>query len=133
MATLEEIQDSAKAVQDSVFTEMVTQQVAFIISGNQHYLQLPDTPTPVPQAGLETTPNLLLKYDSESADWQGLGVQLPATLPCALRVDVYENDAGKGFTLTATVEEQGVEFQRVLNFGHLTERESDWTLVTQGV
>jgi hypothetical protein len=126
MATLKEIQDSAKATQDSVFTEMVSRQDAFIKSGSRQFLQLPDTPATVPPDGKETAPDLRLKYASEPTDWQGLGVGLPATLPCTLRVDVYEDSAGKGFTLTATIEERGIQYQRVRNFGHLVDRETGW-------
>ena len=62
------------------------------------------------------------------------GLPFPETLPCALRVDVYDGPAGRGWSMTITADEGGVLWERGYASGpEAAVRSHGWREVPPGV
>lgn len=59
-------------------------------------------------------------------EWEGIG------LPCAVQVDSYESDAGKGWVATLYVTYSGVTYRRSRNVGPLSALTKAWEVVPSG-
>ena len=81
----------------------------------------------------ETPPDTTRKPTDQAEDWDGAGINLPATMPFALSIDVYDGPRGKGWSVRVEVEHLGRDFARQVGFGpdaaHYT---LDWQEIVEG-
>ena len=79
----------------------------------------------------ETPPNPRVKPTDQDEDWDGAGINLPAKMPFALAIDVYEGPRGHGWSARVEVGHQERELAKQIGFGpdagHYTH---DWQDVT---
>jgi hypothetical protein len=77
--------------------------------------------------GTETAVDGTRKPSDQNENWSDfLGVDLPATLPVALRIDTYDGPQGKGYTVTAEVTYNAKTWARTWNVGPETWRAVAW-------
>ncbi len=78
----------------------------------------------------ETPPNPRVKPTDQAEDWDGAGIILPAKMPFALTIDVYDGPRGKGWSVRTEVEHQGREFARQVGFGpDAADHTFDWKAI----
>lgn len=112
-----------------IYNKIAVLQEAYIRARRQYWQGLM-THRIVPKDGVDSVPTegsrTTVGDDNES--WSEVRV-LPVSMKLAMRVDVYEDIQGWGWTLTGLIESDGQIWSKTLNFGHLQDRETDWTPV----
>ena len=79
----------------------------------------------------ETPPDTTRKPTDQAEDWDGAGILLPAKMPFALAINVYDGPRGKGWSARVEVEHLGRAFARQVGFGPDAEHYiHDWQEVT---
>jgi len=107
------------------------QEVYFTAKGR--YFQGIITHVILPKGDLdeETPPDRTRKPTDQAEDWNGAGIVLPANMPMALVVDVYEGPRGHGWSARVEVGHIGREYARQVGFGPVAEHyTNDWQDVT---
>ena len=67
----------------------------------------------IPDAAADVAPDRSLRPHDQDESWADTGWTFPATVPCALAVDVYRGPTGLwGWTLTAYVRANGATWRR---------------------
>ena len=124
----------------SLLTHLETRQEVYF-TANGRYFQGIRTHAFLPKGeiGEETPPDMTRKPTDQAEDWNDVGIILPAEMPFALAIDVYEGPRGHGWSARTEVEYQGqqvasAEFARQVGFGPDAEHYThDWQDVTPDV
>jgi hypothetical protein len=90
---------------------------------------LPNNPNDANPALLEVAPVLNTHPTDQSFTWLDAGLNLEATIPMALQMDVYDGVAGTGFVGTVWGRWNGNTYSRSQNFGPETWRTNPWAQV----
>lgn len=129
MATLKETQDKIDQVMDQNRDHVWDRQVVYF-SPEGRYFQGLSTHLVKPADGAETAPDALAGKPTDQAEsWNDAGFSLPATMPMALVINVYEGPQGHGYELVPKFEFGGTNYRRVENVGPETWRVQAWTEV----
>ncbi|MDV2479218.1 MAG: hypothetical protein RX317_03120 [bacterium] len=115
-----------------LLTHLEARQDAYF-TAHGRYFQGIKTHTVLPKGEIdeETPPDRTRKPTDQAEDWNGAGIILPAKMPFALAMDVYDGPRGKGWSARVEVEHQGREFARRVGFGpDATQYTHDWQEVT---
>lgn len=59
-------------------------------------------------------------------DWEQMGVPVPANSRYSFQTDVYSGPKGKGYTVKISTIENGILYEKRINFGPETHRQHDW-------
>lgn len=102
------------AVLAAVTVSLAVVQPAYL-AANRRYWQGVSTPVVLPRDGNEGVPDRALQLTDQWESWEDTDVSLPATVPCAVAVDVYDSLYGQGYTVRGDVEIAGHRYQRVVH------------------
>ncbi len=101
-----------------MLTHLEARQEAYI-AAHGRYFQGIRTHAVLPKGEIdeETPPNSRVKPTDQAEDWDDVGILLPAKMPFALAIDVYDGPRGVGWSARAEVEHLGRAFARQIGFG----------------
>ena len=75
----------------------------------------------------ETPPNSRVKPTDQAEDWDDARILLPAKMPFALAIDVYDGPRGKGWSARVEVDYRGSFYSRRVGFGpDAADHTHDW-------
>lgn len=123
--TTEEIFAAIDLAISSRWELIIAQQEAFLAATGSYWQGL-ETHSVIPANGAATAPDLAGQTPTDQPfswlDMQGL----PPEMSAALRCDIYAGPMGKGYVLTASVEVDGVFYEKAINVGPDTSRAHEW-------
>ncbi|MDA2916756.1 hypothetical protein MYX64_07970 [Nitrospinae bacterium AH_259_B05_G02_I21] len=108
--------DKADAMWANLASHVADRQAAYLAT-NGRYFQGIRTHSPTPADGAVGAPDPSRKPTDQVEDWTGAGFTLPASMPAALAVHVYDGPAGKGYTAIFEVVVAGKRWRRAESFG----------------
>ena len=89
------------------------------------FFQLLETHTAIPADGVAVAPDVGNKKPMDQKEtYTDFGLVLPAKMPCSISESPYQSPVGWGFELRAKVIDDGVEYQRVMNYGDEIHRDT---------
>ena len=94
------------------------------------YFQMLESHSIVPKDNVETAPDVGNKTPTDQSEtYTDFGLALNLIMPLSVRIDVYEDDNGWGFTLTGTTQDGADVYMKTKNYGYHTDREIDWIIL----
>lgn len=101
-----------------MLTHLEARQEAYI-AAHGRYFQGIRTHAVLPKGEIdeETPPNSRVKPTDQAEDWDDVGILLPAKMPFALAIDVYDGPRGVGWSIRVEIEHLGRAFARQIGFG----------------
>lgn len=101
-----------------MLTHLEARQEAYI-AAHGRYFQGIRTHAVLPKGEIdeETPPNSRVKPTDQAEDWDDVGILLPAKMPFALAIDVYDGPRGVGWSIRAEADYQGSLYARRVGFG----------------
>jgi hypothetical protein len=90
---------------------------------------LPNNPQNVNATVLETAPDLTRKPTDQATSWADAAIDLGATLPMAIAIDVYNGPLGTGYVGQVWVRHNGTVYTRAQNHGPEDWRTFSWRVV----
>lgn len=106
----------ADAMWSNLASHVADRQAAYLAT-NGRYFQGIRTHSPVPADGAGAAPDPSRKPTDQAESWQDAGFALPAAMPAALAVHVYDGPKGKGYTAILEVLVTGKRLMRAESFG----------------
>lgn len=104
-------------------------QTSYLASKGRYWQGL-STPATVPADGTELAPDLTRRPTDQTETWTGAGVALPATVPVAVRVDVYDGPAGWGYVVAGLLTIGSRQYERRINVGPESYRQTNsWEVI----
>lgn len=92
------------------------------------YFQLLETHSVIPADGVTKAEDVDGKTPTDQKEnYADFGLDLGVKQPCSISISPYEGPNGWGFELRAKVIDQGITYQRVINYGDEDYREQAWT------
>lgn len=126
MALLAATRQKVEDWRDAIAAAIVSRQSAYFVAHGRYWQGL-RTPVARPVEAADTTPDLTLKPHDQAERWSdflsGLAV---TTIPCSLRIDVYDGPLGHGYTVSVEVVSGGDVWRRTYNVGPETWRVVTW-------
>ena len=115
-ALLDDIYGQLLTLQEKYKTEDVVEDLRTY--KRDKFFQLLETHTVIPADNVTVAEDVDGKTPTDQTeDYTDFGLVLPATMPCSISVSPYQSPIGWGFELRAKVIDDGVEYQRVMNYG----------------
>ena len=123
---LDNLYQQLLTLQEKYKTEDVTEDLGIDDEGNpltriykrNKFFQLLETHTVTPADNITVAEDIDGKTPTDqSEDYTDFGLVLPAKMPMSISISPYESPIGWGFELRAKVIDDGVEYQRVINYG----------------
>ena len=125
----------AETILADVLTQLAASQPGYLARRGTHWQGIPSHAA-IPRDGALVVPDRTRKPADQAESWNGVGawpgVTLPATMPCAVQVDVYDGPAGKGYEVSVDLIENGVRWVKTSQVGPETWRGHDWRRVESG-
>jgi len=115
-----------------MLTHLEARQDAYFASKGRYWQGI-RTHAVLPKSELEeeTPPDPTRKPTDQAEDWNDAGIVLPANMPMALVIDVYEGSLGHGWSTRVEVEYQDRIFARSKAYGpEAAHRTQGWIDVT---
>jgi hypothetical protein len=112
----------------TLWTHVQNRQAVYFANKGK-YCQGLELFTVYPADGSDVAPDRLATKPTDQQERWGDVFTVPATMPCSVRLDVYQSLAGWGFVLTATVQAGLKTFRRSQNSGPETWRQTGWVEV----
>lgn len=126
MALTQAIRDKVESWRDLLAPKIVSRQNAYF-AAHGRYWQGILTPSGIPADAADTAPESSVHPSDQLETWLDfLGVDLPSTFPCSLRIDAYNGPLGHGYTVTAYVGSQGEPWTRTWEVGPEDWRAQTW-------
>ncbi len=128
-ATLAQIKAAIENFQATHGAKIVARQEAYAANHGGRYWQGIITPNAAPDDGLSVAADYTKRPTDQAERWADIFTganALPASIPCQIRVDVYEGPLGKGWTVTLRATKTGVLYWRTWNVGPETWRATGW-------
>ncbi len=129
MATLAQIKSAVDTWLTPKWTAVQNLQ-ATRLANTGTYFQGLITHLAIPADNASTAPDNLAAHPTDQADRWADFLTLPATIPCGLRLDVYDGPDGMGFTATVYVVVLGTLYARTVQVGPETWRTAPWAAVS---
>ena|SRR3990167_7145925 len=132
-AMLDNIYNQLLTLQEKYKTEDVTENLGLDDAGKpltriyqrDKYFQLLETHTITPADNITVAEDVDGKTPTDQTeDYTDFGLVLPAKMPMSISVSPYESPIGWGFELRAKVIDDGIEYQRVMNYGDESYRDT---------
>ena len=123
---LDNLYQQLLTLQEKYKTEDVTEDLGIDDEGNpltriykrNKFFQLLETHTTIPADNITTAEDVDGKTPTDQSEtYADFGLVLPAKMPMSISISPYESPIGWGFELRAKVIDDGVEYQRVINYG----------------
>ncbi len=111
-----------------MLTHLEARQEAYI-AAHGRYFQGIRTHAVLPKGEIdeETPPNSRVKPTDQAEDWDDVGILLPAKMPFALAIDVYDGPRGVGWSARVEVDYRGILHSRRVGFGpDAADHTHDW-------
>jgi hypothetical protein len=129
VALLEATRTKVEAWRYSVAAAIASRQNAYL-AAHGRYWQGILTPVAVPVEAADTVPDLTLRPTDQMERWSdflsGLTV---TTIPCSIRIDVYDGPLGQGYTVTVEVVSESSVWIRTYHVGPEDWRVRPWTRI----
>ncbi len=123
--TIEEIFEAIDGAIAERWGLITAQQEAYLAATSRYWQGL-ETHSVIPADGAATAPDLAGQTPTDlPISWLDMR-GLPPEMSAALRCDAYAGPQGKGYVLTASVEIEGVLYERAINVGPETSRAHEW-------
>lgn len=138
MPTLVQVRNAVDARLTTLWTGQVVPRQAAYLAAHGRYFQgyatfslaaLPDNPSGGAATVLEVAPTTNTHPTDQAETWTDSGIVLGATIPMALRMDVYDGPQGKGYVGTVWARWAGNTYTRSQNFGPEDWRTQAWAVV----
>lgn len=129
MATLPQIRTKVDNWLAARWPSLVTLQESYLIA-HGHYFQGLITHTTEPTDDVDTAPNRLSIKPTDQVERWGDFTVLPATMPAALVIDIYDGPFGSGWVATVFVRVLGNVYTRTQQVGTEAWRNSAWAMVS---
>ena len=110
------LQAKADQVLQDLLVAIAARQVA-ALDATGAYWQGIMTPATPPADGAEIPPDLKRKPVGRGTSWAEEPVPLPAEIPVAVAVDVYDGPAGRGYVVRGSLVLAGVRWDRAIGVG----------------
>ena len=130
---LDDIFEQIKIKQPIYKDENVTEDLGTDEQGNpitrtytrDKFFQLLETHTVIPADNVTVAEDVDGKTPTDqSENYTDFGLVLPAKMPCSISESPYQSPIGWGLELRAKVIDDGVKYQRVMNYGDETYRDT---------
>lgn len=128
MATLAQIRTKVDNWLAARWPTLVNLQETYF-ANHQRYFQGLITHSTEPTDDVDTPPNRLSVRPTDQIERWGDFTTLPATMPAALVIDVYNGPFGSGWCATVYVRVLGIVYTRTQQVGNETWRNSAWQQV----
>lgn len=139
MPTLVQVRNLVDSRLTALWTgQVVPRQAAYAATHGGRYWQgyrtfvitsLPNNPSDANPTVLEVTPVLNTHPTDQPETWIDQGMNLEATIPMALQMDVYDGPLGRGYVGTVWARWNGNTYSRAQQFGPETWRTFAWVQV----
>jgi len=108
-------------------TEVATKQTNYKTAKGK-YGQMILTHDTIPADDIPTAPDKTKKPTDQTEDWNTFegGISLPATMECAVCIDVSFGPGGDAYSINGFVIESGTTYRRIKNVGNFPTPEQDW-------
>lgn len=103
------------------------------VAAHGRYFQGLFTHSVRPTDGAETAPDRLADKPTDQAHRWADFINLPATMPTRIRIDVYSGPIGAGYVATVDIRVNGTNWRRSAQVGPETWRTRAWHQVTEAV
>ena len=127
--------DKADAMWANLAAHVSDRQAAYLAANPPEagYFQGIRTHSPTPGDGAEPAPDRSRRPTDQTEDWNAAGFSLPARMPAALAVHVYDGPQGKGYTAILEVLVAGRRWRRAESFGpEAVHRTHAWREIKEG-
>ena len=129
------VRDKADAMWANLAAHVSDRQAAYLAANPPEagYFQGIRTHSPTPGDGAEPAPDRSRRPTDQVEDWNAAGFTLPAKMPAALAVHVYDGPQGKGYTAILEVLVAGRRWRRAESFGpEAAHRTHAWREIKEG-
>jgi len=132
-ALLDDIYNQLLSLQEKYKTEEVTEDLGIDEQGDpitrtytrDKFFQLLETHTEIPADNVTVAEDVDGKTPTDQSEtYTAFGLVLPAKMPCSISVSPYQSPIGWGFELRGKVIDDGDEYQRVMNYGDESYRDT---------
>jgi len=131
-ATLAQIKTAIENWHSNNLTKFVSREDDYRALRGRHWQGIV-TPNTLPDNGASVTADWTKRPTDQPeswADWFTGANALASSIPCQVRIDVYDGPKGKGWTMTVRFTKDGRTYARTWNTGPETWRDRDWADVT---
>lgn len=124
--------DKADAMWANLAPHVADRQAAYLAAHGRHFQGI-RTHRPGQTPGVEAPPETSRRPTDQAESWNDAGFALPATMPAALAVHVYDGPAGRGYTAIIEVLVAGKRWRRAESFGpEAAHRTHGWQEIEEG-
>jgi hypothetical protein len=141
MPSLAQVRNFVDARLTTLWTDVIVPRQDTYFANNGKFWQgircldlgnLLDNPQNALNVVLEMVPDLTRKPTDQATSWAAANVNLGATIPMALQIDVYDGPEGKGYVGQVWAKWNGTIYTRAQNHGPESWRTFAWRVAEAG-